>query len=257
MKFGEVLREERKRSRCTQDEFAKKLGISRASLSLYETGKQTPGLDVLDSLHKVTGAPLEYLMGYTDNYTKETIGIDKNIGLSTESVEELKKKPVLGWFCNLICETNVGKMFAAYVAIGSCRDMMFRGYNQPDHQTVPKDVNQALNKIARKKAMAFSETMSEQLNELSIFATDAHISVPAINGMFAVDPYVTEFAGQLVGLNVNTAPPEAEQKKVALKYAEYKKALEEFNAKYPWMPRWAKKAEQEAGTDAEKEAGGE
>ncbi|MCI5956590.1 MAG: helix-turn-helix domain-containing protein [Clostridiales bacterium] len=90
MEFSRALRDTRQRMGITQAEMAKKLGVARASLSLYESGKQTPDLNFLDTLHKETGAPLEYLMGYTDNYTPETLGIDKELGLSTESIQQLK-----------------------------------------------------------------------------------------------------------------------------------------------------------------------
>lgn len=93
MKFSRVLRDVRQRMGLTQAEMSKKLGVARASLSLYETGKQTPDLAFLDRLHRETGMSFDYLMGYTDNYTPETLGMDKVVGLSTESLERLKTMP--------------------------------------------------------------------------------------------------------------------------------------------------------------------
>ena len=69
MEFSRALRKVRKNMGITQAEMANRLGVARASLSLYEAGKQTPDLAFLDRLHKVTGAPLDYLMAYSDNFT--------------------------------------------------------------------------------------------------------------------------------------------------------------------------------------------
>lgn len=93
MEFSRVLREVRQRMGITQAEMANRLGVARASLSLYEAGKQTPDLTFLDRLHRETGMSFDYLMGYTDNYTPETLGMDKVVGLSTESLERLKTMP--------------------------------------------------------------------------------------------------------------------------------------------------------------------
>lgn len=116
MEFSRVLRETRKRADWSQAEMAEKLGISRASLSLYETGKQTPGLDVLDALHQVTGAPLDYLMGYTDNYTSETLGVDKKIGLSTKSIETLSQNADLQKMVNHLLESDDAEAFFLAIA---------------------------------------------------------------------------------------------------------------------------------------------
>ena len=73
MEFSRALRKVRKNMGITQAEMANRLGVARASLSLYEAGKQTPDLAFLDRLHKVTGAPLDYLMAYSDYFTPNPI----------------------------------------------------------------------------------------------------------------------------------------------------------------------------------------
>lgn len=73
MEFSRALRKVRKNMGITQVEMANRLGVARASLSRYEAGKQTPDLAFLDRLHKVTGAPLDYLMAYSDNFTPNPI----------------------------------------------------------------------------------------------------------------------------------------------------------------------------------------
>lgn len=100
MEFSKVLKETRERMGLTQTELAKRLEVARSSLSFYESGKQIPDIKFLDSLHKISGAPLDYLMGYTDNYTQETAGLDKKIGLSTTSINVLAN-------CNKLWKTII------------------------------------------------------------------------------------------------------------------------------------------------------
>lgn len=86
MEFSRALRKVRKNMGITQAEMANRLGVARASLSLYEAGKQTPDLAFLDRLHKVTGAPLDYMMGYSDNFTPTTtVGKPTKRTTSTQS----------------------------------------------------------------------------------------------------------------------------------------------------------------------------
>ncbi len=111
MNRSKALKDTRTRMKLTQKEMAEKLGVARASLSLYEAGKQTPDLNFLDAFHKVTGAPLDYLMGYTDNYTPETVGLDKTIGLSTKSIAWLAQNADLAELITPLFESDNARDF--------------------------------------------------------------------------------------------------------------------------------------------------
>ncbi len=63
--FAQSLREVRRLMDLTQEEMSKKLGVARASLSLYETGKQMPTIAFLERLYKATNIPFDALMGYS------------------------------------------------------------------------------------------------------------------------------------------------------------------------------------------------
>lgn len=65
--FSKTLREVRRSMGLTQERMARRIRVARASLSLYETGKQMPSIEVLDRLHRETNIPFDALRGYTLN----------------------------------------------------------------------------------------------------------------------------------------------------------------------------------------------
>ena len=62
MKYGEVIKEIRKKKGFTQFEFASKLSISQAYLSLIESNKKAPTQKLLEEISCLTEIPLYYFM---------------------------------------------------------------------------------------------------------------------------------------------------------------------------------------------------
>lgn len=81
------LREERKLS---QTELAKDLGISRGSLSFYENAERTADIEILYRVSEYFGVTLDYLIGKSDNRTKENAAIGEDLGLSDKAIEILR-----------------------------------------------------------------------------------------------------------------------------------------------------------------------
>lgn len=71
--FKENLIELRKMSSMSQEELAEKIGVSRQTLSKYETGETLPDIEKCMALAEVFGVTMDDLV----NYTKED-----NLGLS-------------------------------------------------------------------------------------------------------------------------------------------------------------------------------
>lgn len=63
--FGKRLRELRARFNMNQIAFAEKVGISRASLCLYESGKVTPEVETICKIARSCGTSLDWLCGIT------------------------------------------------------------------------------------------------------------------------------------------------------------------------------------------------
>lgn len=79
------------RGDMTQDEFAKKLGFSRPTIGLYESGSRIPDALVLRTIAEKCGVSADWLVGLSSAKTANitTQGICKETGLSEEAVFNL------------------------------------------------------------------------------------------------------------------------------------------------------------------------
>lgn len=82
--IGERIAQLRESRKMTQEELAKKIGISRASLSHYEKNRREPDYEVLQRIADYFHVSMDYLMGRTDN-PNAILGADTK--LFTESLE--------------------------------------------------------------------------------------------------------------------------------------------------------------------------
>lgn len=61
-----VLKELRKRYNWTQQDMAKKLGITRPAYTRYETGEREPDFEMMKKLSNIFGVSTDYLIGNTN-----------------------------------------------------------------------------------------------------------------------------------------------------------------------------------------------
>lgn len=65
--FGERLRALRNEKNIGQDRLARELGLSNASISYWETGKQEPCASAIFKLANFFGVSADYLLGLTND----------------------------------------------------------------------------------------------------------------------------------------------------------------------------------------------
>ena len=65
-KFSNRLRELRKEAGLSQDQLAKKVGLTHTAIGLWEQGKRVPNLDAVILLAKFFGVSLDYIAGVQD-----------------------------------------------------------------------------------------------------------------------------------------------------------------------------------------------
>ncbi|MDD6735720.1 MAG: S24 family peptidase [Clostridiales bacterium] len=82
--FGSKLKDLRKRAGLSQEELAKKLGISKSTIGMYEQGqrKKPQSDEVLKSIADFFGVSLDYLMGYEGS------------GLTAEDMARYNLRPI-------------------------------------------------------------------------------------------------------------------------------------------------------------------
>lgn len=74
--FQNIFKRLRNSGGFTQAEMAEKLGISRSTIGMYETGAREPDFETLEAIADFFNVDIDYLLGRTDKTTisPETIG---------------------------------------------------------------------------------------------------------------------------------------------------------------------------------------
>jgi transcriptional regulator with XRE-family HTH domain len=89
-KFNNRLKTLRQERELSQAEVASKFNVTKGAVGLWESGKRSPSISVLQQMANFYGVTLEYLTGSADNriYTADESG--ENINLSADEIELLR-----------------------------------------------------------------------------------------------------------------------------------------------------------------------
>lgn len=91
--FGYRLRNLRESKKLTQTQVAKRLNLSKTSISGYENNIKTPSLEVLSRLAILYGVPTDYILGLDNRKMLLVEGLNpRHVELITKLVAELKQK---------------------------------------------------------------------------------------------------------------------------------------------------------------------
>lgn len=74
--FGEKLKRLREEKGLTQENIARKLCISRATVSKYESGRRKPDIETMKTLSKYYGVSVDYIIGMTETAAFSSIDED-------------------------------------------------------------------------------------------------------------------------------------------------------------------------------------
>ena len=88
--FQNIFKRLRNSCGLTQAEMAEKLGISRSTIGMYETGAREPDFETLEKIADFFNVDIDYLLGRTDKTTilPETVG---NYYINEETRENAKE----------------------------------------------------------------------------------------------------------------------------------------------------------------------
>ncbi len=117
--LSENIRHYRKKNNLSQDELAEKLGVSRQSVSFWETAQTQPTIDNIIALAKVFNVSTDILLGNCDNIN---ISQEK---VQEEVLEEQKMKKSKARAIVAICVAAVVMIavaIAVAIGIASCRN---------------------------------------------------------------------------------------------------------------------------------------
>lgn len=68
--FCNILKELRLKFQYTQEEMAKKLGVSKSTISMYENGNREPDFETLEAIADLFNVDMNYLYGRQSNASK-------------------------------------------------------------------------------------------------------------------------------------------------------------------------------------------
>lgn len=110
LNIGEQITLLRKQQNLSQDELAKKVGVSRTIIGNYERNANTPSIEVLVKLAKVFNVTVDFLVG-----EGELSAFDKDVLKRIEDIEKLDsntKQHLFFLIDNIIQNFKTKKAFA-------------------------------------------------------------------------------------------------------------------------------------------------
>ena len=95
--FGSILRNLRISRDITQSDLAAKLGVSRSTVGMYETGAREPDFEAMEAIADIFNVDMDYLMGRSQVERKHPITPpESEIPPGFEPMPKMKKVPLIG-----------------------------------------------------------------------------------------------------------------------------------------------------------------
>lgn len=92
MSIGKKIKNLRVTHKMTQEFFAEKIGVSRSTLSCYETGQRTPNIKTLQTIAQLCGVGLEYFGINGKDEAFDLLARAKDVFDDPNVSEEIKEK---------------------------------------------------------------------------------------------------------------------------------------------------------------------
>ncbi|WP_425539002.1 helix-turn-helix domain-containing protein [Microaceticoccus formicicus] len=131
--IARVISENRKLKGITQDELANYIGVSKSSVSKWETAQSYPDITFLPQLASYFNISIDELMGYEPQMTKEDI---RNLYLRLSN--EFYEKP----FEDIItyCQEVIKKYFSCYPLLYQIGVLLFNNSNLANNEKRMKEI---------------------------------------------------------------------------------------------------------------------
>ena len=110
--FPERFKELRNAIGISQEDFAKALGVSRASIGYYESGSRLPDAAFLSILSDLTGCDVGFLLGSNPNMVRNAPSFVAEYDLSDAQYEILDKLLNISAFREFLCYSDVVHAFS-------------------------------------------------------------------------------------------------------------------------------------------------
>lgn len=98
--FAQRIKELRKKNNMTQVQLAEKLGVSKGTVAMWETGKRKPSYDTLNDLCDIFDRRLEFILGYSND--------ESPFHLTEEQIDKLSRWTI---------EDDLHELFMQFLAL--------------------------------------------------------------------------------------------------------------------------------------------
>lgn len=95
MQVGEVIRKYRKSKNMTQEEMARRLGVTAPAVNKWEHGNSLPDITLLMPIARLLGISTDELLSYQQELTTEKIG--EILKRATTMLEEMPYQDAFAW----------------------------------------------------------------------------------------------------------------------------------------------------------------
>ncbi len=92
--FAQRLKDLRKKNNMTQVQLAERLGVSKGTVAMWETGKRKPGFETLHDLCDIFDRRLDYILGHSNDETP--------FNLTDEDIDQLGRWEVEDQFREIL-----------------------------------------------------------------------------------------------------------------------------------------------------------
>lgn len=192
---------------CTQDMLAKEIGVLKPQISELENGKRLPSINELLAYSRRFKAPMEYLLGMTNNRYYQNITTGNKLGLSDEVINALKLWIEKSPKCNIIFILNhifkIGYGYAFLNALshyfyGECSGLLVTDecslFTEKDIQAIGKDFAKSITINKKDLEYIFQQKLYDLLSEIKKkLKTDNFQCESELYNGFDSDAYLSEY----------------------------------------------------------------
>ena len=110
MTFGERVKELRKKNGYTQTTLAEALGITKGTVSTWETNSRRPSFETLNTLCDIFDVKLDYLIGQSDDATPPQKSVETstdNLALSQLSEDAISDAENYEYILQKLCSSYI------------------------------------------------------------------------------------------------------------------------------------------------------
>lgn len=171
----------RKSNGLNQVQFGKKLNLTKQTISNYETGSRTPGLDIILNIADIFSVSTDYLLGRSDYKTTQDLKLSTYNIFSTKAIDNLsnytkKKLKLLNTLFLIDGFDSLLKLFCHYQdlpdeEVATYGAILYQCSNEPK---VSAELTISYVKKVYMKSL-FNESIGEILTELDRLEFDRNV----------------------------------------------------------------------------------